>query len=88
MLHVDLFGLVAGKRHVEPQQSVARVRGQFCLVEELAGAALFAEEQPVPASRAGARRSSMKARNGASPVPGPTMIIGVDGSAGIAKCFC
>ena len=33
-------------------------------------------------------RSYRNARNGASPVPGPTMMSGVSVPPGIAKCFC
>src|SRR5438876_654761 len=52
MLDVDLLGLIARKRGVEPEESVAPVRGELILVEEVAGAALLAEEQPVAAARA------------------------------------
>ena len=50
----------------------------------------MAEEQPVAASRHWRRRSCRKARNGATPVPGPIMMTGVAGSAGRPKAcaFC
>ena len=45
----------------------------------------IAEEQPAAARRSVARRSCTKARNGATPVPGPTMMMSLSG-AGSAKC--
>jgi hypothetical protein len=47
--------------------------------------ALVAEEEPVPLAPRVAR-SMTKLRNGATPVPGPTMITGMLSSAGSPKC--
>ena len=79
----------ASDRRVSTLSSFSAV--ELVLVEEVGGLALVAEEQPVaaraPAWRARSRR---KARNGAMPVPGPTMMTSFDRSAGSAKpcAFC
>ena len=91
VLHVDFLVAVArpGERQAREQAGGAH-RLQLVLVEEIVVAALVAEEQPVAAGRLGGLRSCRKARNGATPVPGPIMMIGFAGSAGSAKCcaFC
>ena len=52
VLHVDLLGLVARERQVEPGQNTGRLkRVQFLLVKVVSGTALVAEEQPVLAPR-------------------------------------
>ena len=87
VLHVDLAGLVARERGVQPgQRAVAQPGFEFGAVEEIVGAVLVAEEQPgAAAMRLLAARSARKARNGAMPVPGPTMMTGTAGSAGRRK---
>ena len=91
MLDVDFLVAVArpGKRQTG---EVARLAHglELILVEEIVVAALMAEIQPVRPGAWVARRSCRNARNGATPVPGPIMMIGLFGSAGSAKCcaFC
>ena len=82
MLHVDLLDLIAGECRLQARQSPVGERSlKFFAVEEIGGAMLIAEEKPVPVAPT-ARRSSRNARNGATPVPGPIMIMGVSPSGG------
>ena len=87
VLHVELLSPSrdqASDRRVSTP--ALRIAVEFVLVEEIVLAALVAEEQPV-ARRARwiACRSCRKARNGATPVPGPIMMIGVAGFSGRPK---
>src|SRR5690606_14679830 len=52
VLHVDLLRLIAREGEVQAQEAVALPRRQFLFVEELRGAVLFAEEEPVAPGRA------------------------------------
>ena len=62
------------------EHAVREEAGQLVLVVEVGGPVLLAEEQPV-AGRGGRGRGarSRKPTKGATPVPGPTMTIGVPG---------
>ena len=87
VLDVDLVGLVAGEGGVEAGEEAVLVHGEeLVFVEEVEGAALLAEEEPVVA---GVRRwpggASRKARKGAMPVPGPIMMTGAVVSSGRRK---
>jgi hypothetical protein len=87
-LDINLFGLVAGEGEVEAGQDAGGLeRGEFVAVEEIGGGALVAEEEPVLPLAPVAARSVRKARNGAMPVPGPTIIIGVWPEAGGRKAL-
>jgi len=53
VLHVDLVGLIAREREIEPRQEAAVAhRGQFVAIVEVGLRMLFAEEQPVASARA------------------------------------
>ena len=84
-----LCRLVARERDVEPQQPVvARSRSARLHRRSRWRAAVRRRTASSGRGAPVTRRSSTNARNGARPVPGPTMIIGASRSAGIAKCFC
>ena len=78
MLDVDLVRLIARPGAIESgQNSVAFHLLEIFLVGVIAFFALCAEEEPVFSFCSIAWRSCKNARNGATPVPGPTMTIGV-----------
>jgi len=87
VLHVQLVRLVARERQVQAVELAAPERVlPFALVEEAAVEVLAAEEQPVAAGRTGLGAFLDKRRgNGATPVPGPTMMMSRAGSAGSRK---
>ncbi len=88
VLDVDLFRLVAGEGDVDAgERAVLQGLLPFELVQEVVGEVTVAEKEPVAARASVARRSCTKARNGATPVPGPTMMMSVAGFAGRRKCL-
>jgi hypothetical protein len=85
MLHVDLLGRVARERDVHARQAAVLERVlPFGLIEEVVREGAVAEEQPAAPLACAARRSCTNARNGATPVPGPTMMMSRS-AAGSAK---
>ena len=83
---VDLAFLVTREGGVEASQQPVAATGQQLLLEEKVAAAMrIAEDEPIAARRPDRAPLCRKARNGATPVPGPIMMIGVSGDGGSRK---
>src|ERR1039458_6499031 len=87
VLHVDFLGRVAREGDVHAGECAVLERLlPVELVEEIVGELAVAKNNQLRPFAAVARRSGTKARNGATPVPGPTMMMSRS-PAGSAKCL-
>ena len=86
VLDVDLLGLVAGEGDVHPgERTFGRGLLPLQLVEEVVGEARSPKNSQLLPVSPRSRRCWTKARNGATPVPGPIITIGVSPVSGRRK---